>query len=329
MPVNTEEFIRQVDCIYKEEHYSVRDNGAVLRHPRSGKALRKLDNKWTFGNPNSQGYMLIVTEVVHRIVGYAFLGDPPTPKHIIDHIDTNRQNNRPENLRWATKLENILNNPLTVNKIIYRCGSIDAFLKDPSILKNFESDDRNFKWMRTVTPEEAQISWNNLLKLANKKKNGTSTNEGGMGEWIYQDNENSLANQDVSELVMSLTPNSVQRNWKTPCEFPFCPDMISNNPIIDYASKLTIGEVFSRNRYSYSIIEDLDTSKDGNTIWVLCKSIQIDIYKPWSLAEITFEDNLYVHTNLGSSVYKNGVEKQLTLLRGLEWTGGEVFDELI
>lgn len=108
------DFKREVECVYKDEHYSVRDNGAVLRHARKGKRLRKYDNQWTFGKPNNNGYMLIVSEVVHRIVAYAFLGEPPTAQHIVDHIDTNRQNNRPENLRWLTKLENILNNPITV-----------------------------------------------------------------------------------------------------------------------------------------------------------------------------------------------------------------------
>lgn len=33
-------------CIYKNEHYSVRDNGAVLRHTREGKRMRKTMRKW-------------------------------------------------------------------------------------------------------------------------------------------------------------------------------------------------------------------------------------------------------------------------------------------
>jgi hypothetical protein len=34
------------ECIYKGEHYSVRDNGAVMRHAREGKRIRKF-NLWT------------------------------------------------------------------------------------------------------------------------------------------------------------------------------------------------------------------------------------------------------------------------------------------
>jgi hypothetical protein len=39
---------------------------------------------------------------VHRLVAMAFLGDPPSPEHTVDHIDTNAQNNHVSNLRWAT-----------------------------------------------------------------------------------------------------------------------------------------------------------------------------------------------------------------------------------
>ncbi len=41
---------REVDCTYDDERYSVRDHGAVMRHPRTGKRPRPTDNQWTFGN---------------------------------------------------------------------------------------------------------------------------------------------------------------------------------------------------------------------------------------------------------------------------------------
>lgn len=47
-----DDFTREVECIYKDERYAVRDNGAVFRYPRDGRRPRKYDNFWTFGKPN-------------------------------------------------------------------------------------------------------------------------------------------------------------------------------------------------------------------------------------------------------------------------------------
>jgi hypothetical protein len=50
------------------------------------------------------------TKKVHRLVCEAFNGPPPSPGLDCEHIDENPRNNRPENLRWATRKEN-LNRP--------------------------------------------------------------------------------------------------------------------------------------------------------------------------------------------------------------------------
>lgn len=61
-------------CDYKGEHYSVRDNGEIMRHLREGKKARKYDGIWTFGKKNEQtGYMLLGQHRVHIIVATAFL----------------------------------------------------------------------------------------------------------------------------------------------------------------------------------------------------------------------------------------------------------------
>ena len=56
------------------------------------------------------------TLAVHRIVAMAFL-DKPNGKNHIDHINTNRLDNRVENLKWCTRLENA-RNPITRQRII-------------------------------------------------------------------------------------------------------------------------------------------------------------------------------------------------------------------
>ena len=100
------------ECHYKNEQYSVRDNGAVLRYQLDGKRQRPTDNNWTFGKLNIKtGYLEIASVRIHRIVATAFHGEAPTKEHVVDHIDTNKQNNQPDNLRWLTRLENILLNP--------------------------------------------------------------------------------------------------------------------------------------------------------------------------------------------------------------------------
>ena len=43
---------------------------------------------------------------VHRLVAAAFLGDPPTRKHEVNHLNGIRDDNRVENLQWVTRSEN-------------------------------------------------------------------------------------------------------------------------------------------------------------------------------------------------------------------------------
>lgn len=355
--VNVHDCTREVDCTYDDERYSVRDNGAVSRHSRTGKRPRPTDYQWTFGKANSQnGYMYISQVRIHRIVATAFHGEPPTAEHVVDHIDTNRRNNRPENLRWLTRLENALLNPVTVKRIEFVCGSIEAFLEDPTKLRQ-SSFDHNFAWMRTVSPEEAQAC-RERMHLWAKSDRPPSVVGGSLGEWLYKpivsqsppliapgdaprpmltisspreqtSSPGFLPNLSpkASDLVMARTSGAAQRKWRTPSKFPCCPEGIEEDPMATYAKKLTAGATFSRNDLSTHVVLEAVVTNDGQSIYVMCEQAATDAMKPWSLAKVTYEDGLYVHTSIRTFFTKEGAEKEFCLAQGLRWAGGDSIDD--
>ncbi len=205
------DFSQELECTYSGELYSVRDNGAILKHPQVGKRPRPTDNQWTFGKLSiTTGYLEIASFRVHRIVATAFHGEPTTKEHVVDHIDTNKQNNRPENLRWLTRLENVLNNPITVKRIELACGcSVEEFLSDPSKFRNKFKKDSNYEWMSTVSKEEAKLSYERMLTWAKSDKK--PTDRGSLGKWIYSPNPKSFSTvnrtliEQVFKKVMEVT----------------------------------------------------------------------------------------------------------------------------
>jgi hypothetical protein len=115
-------------------------------------------------------------------VATAFLGPKPSKSHVVDHIDTNRKNNRPENLRWVTRLENILLNPITARRIEIAYGSIEEFFANPNKPKSSKLD-QNFEWMRSVTKEEAEQARKSLQHWAESQGQPSG---GSLGEWIFR-----------------------------------------------------------------------------------------------------------------------------------------------
>lgn len=226
-----DQFKREIEVEFQGETYLVRDNGAIYRRKRPTKRKRPLDEQWTFGTLNvSDGYWKICGIMVHRIVATAFHGEQPTLEHVVDHIDTNRLNNRRENLRWVTRLENLLENPKTLSFIEKKWGSVEGLLNDSNRREN-PSPITNYPWMRDA--------------LIQKTFEEEYTKE-------------------------SLTPLALQRDWKVPSEFPMCPDEISDSPLQNYLSRLESGSVFSRNQFGESIVETAEISQDDGYLCVLC-----------------------------------------------------------
>lgn len=316
--VDLEDFEQESECVYKVERYSVRDNGAVLRHPLDGKRPRPTDSNWTFGKLNFKtGYLEIASVRVHRIIATAFHGEPPTKEHVVDHIDTNRQNNRPSNLRWVTRLENILLNPITARRIELICGSVEAFLADPSKFRD-KFPDPNYEWMCAVSAEEAQIS---LKRMQSWAKSDKPLQGGSLGEWIFSREivENPPATRP--NYIMSKTPNAAQRivfNFEDkPNEYPNTPQVFEGDPLTAYNERLTKGATFFRNHNGEYVVVKSGFSKDKRSLFILTRAAYTyleqkdgewqpvpvaelqekvsDKELPHSLAEVTYEDGLFVH----------------------------------
>lgn len=300
----------------------MRDNGAILRKQKPNKRKRPLDEKWSFGNTcKKRGYKHFSSETVHRIVATAFYGAQPTANHVVDHIDTNKENNRPENLRWVTRLENILLNEITLSRIIYKYGSIDNFLADPSKPLNGKLE-QNFEWMRTVTKEESENTKNNLIKWV---KDGKITKGGLLGEWIYN-NYNVKEEKEETQVIkyiLSKTANAAQEvvflNDK-PNEFPCTPEVINNDPLKIYFDNLKKGNVFFRNHNGEYVVVNSGFSKDKKSILILTRANYVyrkqnngdlspitiselneeinTLDLPHSLNEVTYKDNLFIHARL-------------------------------
>lgn len=274
------QFNREVRVIYRDECYLVRDNGAICRQPRTDRRRRQYDDKWTFGNKSAGGYRHVSHHPVHRVVANAFHGVPPSEDHVVDHIDTNRENNSPENLRWVTRAENLFDNPKTRQRIERIWGSVESML-------------------------------------------GYFT----------------TASHDINS--ESLTPMATQRSWRTPCEFPACPEIRHTltdegfDPIEDayglleeYAEELEFGSVFSRNIYgeSLTVKAELTTSTEGEdkpALIVLCNLP--NGVKAWAVARITIEDEKFVHENRFSYFTLQGALKAHCRLVGISF--GDSFDD--
>lgn len=322
--VNINDFNEEKSCEYKGRQYLVRDNGAILRLQKEGGRASKWDNKWTFGkfDPNT-GYLLISQERVHRIVCTAFHGEPVGDRNVVDHKDTNRCNNRPENLHWVSKMENIFNNPITMAKVELICGSKEAFMANPSLLFGHESKDPNFYWMRAVSPEEAKAAYERWLEWAKKPKEERISIGGGSGpgEWIHDP----IYEKPDSPFKGFQRWTSIAQGRTEDSLFPLAPlSTVGGEDIIQkYRAALVPGAEFLISRYYKTVVRDVVFFEKENKLRVLTERVGAQMIY-WYVFEIWPENGILIHKtvgNYGKNKRKNAEEAlhDLSVFYKQEW----------
>lgn len=113
-----EESWRQV--VGYEGYYEVSDMGQIrsvdriIEHKRLKKqTLHSRQMKKNINGRNGYEYICLCRDGcvkqhrVHKLVVQAFLGEKPTAKHQVNHINGNKADNRAENLEWCTQSHNM------------------------------------------------------------------------------------------------------------------------------------------------------------------------------------------------------------------------------
>lgn len=112
----------------------------------------------------------------------------------------------------------------------------------------------------------------------------------------------------------SLTPSVVQVGWKTPTEFPECPDAVSDNALEEYASRLEFATHFCQNAY-------------GGSSWVVHRQLTEDGLvvlthfgeqgpKDWAVVHISIRGDKFYHRSESTFFTLQGALKHFCLLAG-------------
>lgn len=235
-----DDYEEEVECHYRGEKYIVRDNGAIKRLPKHSYQKRKIDNVFLFGTSiDAKGYLLFGPEKAHRIVATAFC-NKYSPDMVVDHIDTNRRNNRTSNLRWVTKEENN-RNPITKRRLEKRFGmSYEELSKHPEKLK-MDNKPIDTSYMHPISSKEER---------ANKEiKNGSKINDDSpalLQDLLFLDefvNSDHIVHDEHGGIVSDELNSYYQDNIKYPGKFVSIPKN-ENVFLKDYTNSINVGDIF-------------------------------------------------------------------------------------
>ena len=155
-----------------------------------GRVWSDYTKKWLVPAPNSKGYLRVglcrdgkqVFKAIHRLVAEAFVpNDDPEHKDTIDHIDSDKTNNRADNLQWLSRGDNVRKS---------RCKPVMLFDTLSGDVEQFNSQTEaadflgcSAQYMSTMT-KKPQLEYMGWCVLATKDESG---------DWHYNTDRLSLA----------------------------------------------------------------------------------------------------------------------------------------
>ena len=123
---------------------------------------------------DKKGYCLVFTDAgaikVHRLVAYTWLGDRRNEKYTIDHINSNKRDNRVKNLRWVSE---------EINLAYARFTKCDEDLEETKPQAAIEQDENMIFWKRFNNKATDEVTRGRaLLVLFSKGLVTIKTNDG-------------------------------------------------------------------------------------------------------------------------------------------------------
>lgn len=113
----------------------------------------------------------------------------------------------------------------------------------------------------------------------------------------------------------SLTASAVQVRWKTPTEFPECPETVSETALEDYATQLSYGTLFAENEYNSSWV--VDTELTDNSLIVLTHFGE-DALKCWAVSHVSVQSGMFHHRSEHTFRTLRGALKHFCSLAGID-----------
>lgn len=137
--------------------------------------------------------------------------------------------------------------------------------------------------------------------------------------------DNTMISEDayMEGICESLTCNALQRYWRTPTEFPLCPNEITDRPLFVYLNNLRKGAIITKNKYATYFIDEFAICNDD---CLVVTSHTPNGIKRFSMLTITFEFGKYVHEGI-TFFEERGAQKALRLALGLKWDGDDGIDD--